>query len=294
MSDPGTISNTVNNLVTKELLEEIVAELKTDIQSKERQLQAKTKQLQERNEYILQLEKQLRRAEATNQIPKPPESPNEQQCIETVNAKDENAINTHNPPPLPLPENLLGQEELTYSKIQAPQLQKKTSLFARFKPFSPINEDLLRLQQQPEEGVEEYLCRVQKLATDSNMDESVVTELAKDGLHQRLRELVIHQRPTTLGQLMEHAILAEQTINVKRPTSNTIPDADSRTKSDVDALLVAATLVAMMNIMPASAAQQKQDQDVNAVYGSRPHHQRSSNNQWPRRIGPILRCGGKF
>lgn len=293
MSDPGTISNTVSNLVTKELLEEIVAELKTDIQSKERQLQAKTKQLQERNEYILQLEKQLRRAEATNQIPKPPESSNEQQLIETVNTKDENAINTHNPPPLPLPDNLPHQEELTYSKIQTPQLQKKTSLFARFKTSSPIKKDLLRLQQQPEEGVEEYLCRVQKLATDSNMDELVVTELAKDGLHQRLRELVIHQRPTTLGQLMEQAILAEQTINVKRPTSNTIPDADSRAKSDVDALLVAATLVAMMNIMPASAAQQKQDQDVNAVYGSRPHHQRSSNNQWPRRIGPILRCGGK-
>lgn len=91
MSFLGTISNTVNNRVTNKLLEETVAELKTDIVSKERQLQVKTKQLQERNEYILQLEEQLRRVEATNQIPIPPESSNEQQRIETVNAEDENA-----------------------------------------------------------------------------------------------------------------------------------------------------------------------------------------------------------
>lgn len=91
MSFLGTISNTVNNRVTNKLLEETVAELKTDIVSKERQLQVKTEQLQERNEYILQLEEQLRRVEATNQIPIPPESSNEQQRIETVNAEDENA-----------------------------------------------------------------------------------------------------------------------------------------------------------------------------------------------------------
>lgn len=300
MSFLGTISNTFNNRVTNKPLEETVAELKTDIVSKERQLQAKTEQLQERNEYILQLEEQLRRVEATNQIPIPPESSNEQQRIETVNAKDENARNTHHSPQLPLPDNIPHQEELTYPKFPAPQLQKKTSLdifkpalFARFKPYSPINKDLPRIQQNPNEGVEEYFCRVQKLATDSNMDELVVTELAKDGLHERLRELVKNQRPTTLGELMEQAILAEQAINIKRSTSNIIPDAESRTKSDVDALLVAATLVAMMNIMPANAAQQKQDQKVDAVYSSRPHHHRSSNNQWPRSIGPILRCGGK-
>lgn len=91
MSFLGTISNTVNNRVTNKLLEETVAELKTDIVSKERQLQVKTEQLQERNEYILQLEEQLRMVEATNQIPIPPESSNEQQRIETVNAEDENA-----------------------------------------------------------------------------------------------------------------------------------------------------------------------------------------------------------
>lgn len=91
MSFLGTISNTVNNRVTNKLLEETVAELKTDIVSKERQLQVKIEQLQERNEYILQLEEQLRRVEATNQIPIPPESSNEQQRIETVNAEDENA-----------------------------------------------------------------------------------------------------------------------------------------------------------------------------------------------------------
>lgn len=91
MSFLGTISNTVNNRVTNKLLEETVAELKTDIVSKERQLQVKTEQLQERNEYFLQLEEQLRRVEATNQIPIPPESSNEQQRIETVNAEDENA-----------------------------------------------------------------------------------------------------------------------------------------------------------------------------------------------------------
>lgn len=91
MSFLETISNTVNNRVTNKLLEETVAELKTDIVSKERQLQVKTEQLQERNEYILQLEEQLRRVEATNQIPIPPESSNEQQRIETVNAEDENA-----------------------------------------------------------------------------------------------------------------------------------------------------------------------------------------------------------
>ena len=54
---------------------------------------------------------------------------------------------------------------------------KKTSLemfkqafFDRFKPSSPINKVLLRIQQQPGEGVEEYLYSVRKLATDSTMD----------------------------------------------------------------------------------------------------------------------------
>lgn len=57
----------------------------------------------------------------------------------------------------------------------------KWAFFDRFKISSPINKDLLRIQQQPEEGVKEYLYRVRKLATDSTMEELAVTKLAKDG-----------------------------------------------------------------------------------------------------------------
>eukprot|EP00105_Crassostrea_gigas_P039151 XP_019923299.1 PREDICTED: uncharacterized protein LOC109618898 [Crassostrea gigas] len=150
---------------------------------------------------------------------------------------------------------------------------KKTSLemfkqafFDRFKPSSPINKDLLRIQQQPREGVEEYFYRVRKLATNSTMDELAVTELAKDGLHQRLRELVVPQRPTTLDQLREQAILAVDAVDMKRSTSNQIPSADSLTKGTVDTALVAAIQAAMMNIMPATVSQHRQDEEVNAVY----------------------------
>lgn len=347
----GTPSNTaINNRVTKEKLEEAVAELNSNIQSKERQLQAKDQQLNERNEYILQLEEQLQRAEARNS------GDNEQPPrIQTVNVEEEDGRHSPPPPPppppQPLPDNPPHQEEAMIPRIPAPQLpkfdgkgsatewwmsfmafisftnipvvraiqmlhfyftgislqwftfldpRKKTSLeifkqafFDRFKPSSPINKDLLRIQQQPGEGVEEYLYRVRKLATDSTMDESAVTELAKDGLHQRLRELVVPQRPTTLDQLREQAILAEDAVDLKRPTSNQIPCADSQAKAAVDASLVAAIQAAMMNIMPANGKQHRQDEEVNAVYSPRPHHQRSSNNQWPRRRGPCLRCGGK-
>uniref|UniRef100_A0A8W8MXC9 Uncharacterized protein n=1 Tax=Magallana gigas TaxID=29159 RepID=A0A8W8MXC9_MAGGI len=123
------------------------------------------------------------------------------------------------------------------------------------------------------------------------MDELAVTELAKDGLHQTLRELVVPQRPTTLDQLREQAILAEDAVDLKRSTSNQIPSADSQTKGTVDTALVAAIQAAMMNIMPATVSQHRQDEEVNAVYSPHPHQQRSSRNQWPRRRSPCLRCG---
>lgn len=56
---------------------------------------------------------------------------------------------------------------------------------------------------------------MRKLTTDSTMDESAVTDLAKDELHQRLRELVVPQRPTTLDQLRKQAILAKDAVDVK-------------------------------------------------------------------------------
>lgn len=62
----------------------------------------------------------------------------------------------------------------------------KQAFFARFKPSSLINTDLLSIQQQPGESVKEYFHRVQKLSSDSTMDDSDVTELAKKGLHHQL------------------------------------------------------------------------------------------------------------
>eukprot|EP00105_Crassostrea_gigas_P009513 XP_011424489.1 PREDICTED: uncharacterized protein LOC105326265 [Crassostrea gigas] len=114
----GTQSNTVvNNLVTKEKLEEAVAELNTNIKAKERQLQAKDQQLNERNEYILQLEEQLQRAEARRS------RDNEQPArIQTVNIEDEDDRHPPPPPPQPLPANLPYQEEAMISRIPAPQL----------------------------------------------------------------------------------------------------------------------------------------------------------------------------
>lgn len=95
------------------------------------------------------------------------------------------------------------------------------------------------------------------------MDESAVTDLAKDELHQRLRELVVPQRPTTLDQLRKQAILAKDAVDVKGSTSNPISSADSQTKS-MDSKLVAIQ-TAIMNIMPASANQHRQNEEVHAV-----------------------------
>lgn len=95
------------------------------------------------------------------------------------------------------------------------------------------------------------------------MDESAVTDLAKDELHQRLRELVVHQRPTTLDQLRKQAILAKDAVDVKGSTSNPISSADSQTKS-MDYKLVAIQ-TAIMNIIPASANQHRQNEEGHAV-----------------------------
>lgn len=123
------------------------------------------------------------------------------------------------------------------------------------------------------------------------MDESAVTDLAKDELHQRLRELVVPQRPTTLDQLRKQAILAKDAVDVKGSTSNSISSADSQTKS-MDSKQVAIQ-TAIMNIRPASANQHRQNEEVHAVYSPRPQHQRTSNTQLPRRRGPCLRYGYK-
>lgn len=63
------------------------------------------------------------------------------------------------------------------------------------------------------------------------------------------------------------------------------------TKS-MDSKLVAIQ-TAIMNIMPASANQYRQNEEVHAVYSPRSQHQRTSNNQFPRRRGPCLRYGYK-
>lgn len=165
----------------------------------------------------------------------------------------------------------------------------KQAFFARFKPSSPINEDLLWIQQQPGEGVKEYFYRVQKLASDSTMDDSAVTELAKKGLHKRLRELLVPQQPTTLDQLSEQAIPAEDAVDIKRSTPNS--GSDLQTKTDANASLIQTS---MMSVLPANATEHRHDEEVNAVYSLRPHHKRSSKNQWPRRRGFCLEYGNKF
>lgn len=76
--------------------------------------------------------------------------------------------------------------------------------------------------------MEEYLYKVRKLATDSTLEELAVTELAKDRFHQRLRERVVPQRPTTLDQLIEQAILAGDTVDLKRSMSKPILSTDSQ------------------------------------------------------------------
>lgn len=164
----------------------------------------------------------------------------------------------------------------------------KQAFFARFKPSSPINKDLMWIQQQPGEGVKEYFYRIQKLASDSTMDDSAVTELAKKGLHKRLRELLVPQRPTTLDHLREQAILAEDAVDIKRSTPNT--SSDLQTKTDANASLIQTS---MMSILPASATEHRPDEEVNAVYNLRPHHKRSIKIQWPRRRGVCLQYGNK-
>lgn len=126
----------------------------------------------------------------------------------------------------------------------------KQAFFARFKPSSLINTDLLSIQQQPGESVKEYFHRVQKLSSDSTMDDSDVTELAKKGLHHQLGELLVPQQPTTLDLLGEKAILAEDAVDIKRSTSNT--GSDLQTKPDTNASLIH---TAMTSNLPASATE---------------------------------------
>lgn len=170
--------------------------------------------------------------------------------------------------------------EETVAELKTDIVSKERQLQAKTEQLQERNEYILQLEEQlrrveatnqiaiPPESSNEQ----QRIETVNDEDEN-----ARNTHHS-------HRLPLP-DNIPHHE---ELTINIKRSTSNIIPDAESRTKSDVDALLVAATLVAMMNIMPANAAKK-----VDAVYSSRPHHQRSSNNQWPRSIGPILRCGGK-
>ena len=80
-------------------------------------------------------------------------------------------------------------------------------MFERFKSSLQFHKDLLRIQQQLGEGVEEYIYKVRKLATDSTLDEAAVTELAKDELQQRLREHVDFSATNNTGTTLEQAIL---------------------------------------------------------------------------------------
>ncbi|KAK3105081.1 hypothetical protein FSP39_016868 [Pinctada imbricata] len=91
------------------------------------------------------------------------------------------------------------------------------SIFKRFKPKAPVNKEILRVQQAPGESVDQYLYRVRKLAADSTMEESVVTFFAQEGLNDKLRQIVIPQKPATMEELREQASLAETAICTASP-----------------------------------------------------------------------------
>lgn len=110
------------------------------------------------------------------------------------------------------------------------------------------------------------------------MDVSAVTELAKNGLHHRLGELLLPQQPTTLDFLREKAILAEDAEDIKRSTPYT--GSDLQTKTDANASLIH---TAMTSNLPASATEHRHDEEVDAVYSFRPHRERSRKHTLPRR-----------
>ncbi|KAK3100025.1 hypothetical protein FSP39_013636 [Pinctada imbricata] len=86
------------------------------------------------------------------------------------------------------------------------------AFYKRFKPKAPINKEVIRVNQAPGETVDHYIFRVRRLAADSTMDEGMITFFAQEGLLDRLRTIVVPQRPSTLDELREQAVLAESAV----------------------------------------------------------------------------------
>ena len=64
------------------------------------------------------------------------------------------------------------------------------AIYQRFKPRAPLKREVLKIQQFPEETVEQYPFRVRKLAADSAMEDSLITFFAMEGPRQELRTIV--------------------------------------------------------------------------------------------------------
>ena len=162
----------------------------------------------------------------------------------------------------------------------------KTAFLDRFRSQIPLSLGLVDITQQNAESADQYISRIQKLATDSTMPEDCLTAMIIKGLQAPIRKIVMPQFPRTIDSLRTAASIAEMTIKM---------DAQTMTNEEQSCVVNAMSAVCgvtnqLQQAIAAMTTNQENNSNRSTVYqrdhpnqdynNQRPPHRESRRNQW--------------
>ena len=142
---------------------------------------------------------------------------------------------------------------------------------------SNFDVNLFQIRQNPEETIENYLARVYQTTNEYDIPKHLLIGMTVQGLKSELRKIVMPQKPETLEQLREMAVIAERTVKSTESLSEnfavSLSNMEERLMSNLSDRFEA-TLAAVTNY---------NSQNFNRQKSFRGRRQFRPNNQTDRR-----------
>ena len=82
-----------------------------------------------------------------------------------------------------------------------------------------VDVNLFQMKQNPDETIENYLARVCQTTNEYEIPKHLLIGMTVQGLKSEVRKNVMPQKPETLEQLREIAVIAERTVKSKESLS---------------------------------------------------------------------------
>ena len=166
------------------------------------------------------------------------------------------------------------------------------AFISRFSSTSVSQEEKMRrfwtATQDEKEAVRNFVDRMRAMASEIDVEDPILTTTIQSGLKPSVKQHVVRQKPQTVSELLEHALLAESTDFTAENSMNDVTAAIRRLEEKFDKAQIAAVSVET-NRRPSSPRQSsdhrfdRRNSPEQDRYSFPPNNASSQNNQYARR-----------